>query len=128
MKSNKVPKRLQAIFDVAGVTSVKKVVPIKGALDKAVILEVRKHYRNELTLCGQMFRIADKKEAVVTVCPGDPLWAKNGLHLLRSEERRLIRRLCERDGYSTSFTQDGLLISQRVERIHPVATPVALAC
>ena len=119
-----VSDRLNAIFKIAGTRSVPEAVPLTGKIDKKVVREIRRQYRTELNLCNQLFECAENLGEVVGILPDeDPRWFEYGLNLLSKEEYRLIRRLCEFDKHPCVFTEDGLVLTPRVQRIHPLAQP-----
>lgn len=127
MCAHPVSDRLDAIFKIAGKKRIPEVVPLTGKINWDVVREIRRQYRPELNLCRQLFDCAEDSGGVVGILDKNPRWVQEGLNCLLKEERRLIRRLCELDEHPCSFTQHGLIISPKVQRIHPLARPSALA-
>jgi hypothetical protein len=118
-----VSDRLKTIFSIAGKQRIPKIVPLTGDINWRVVLEIRRQYRTELNFCAQLFEHMEDSGEGIVIFPEDSRWNQFGFDRLSGDERRLIRRICELDKHPCSFTENGLILSPKVQRIHPLARP-----
>ena len=75
-----------------------------------------------------MFKLVDRNGFTLLLQPTDILWSASGLSHLSEDECVLIRRLCEEDGHSVSFTEHGLIVAPRSEEDDSIESVFAEMC
>lgn len=124
MKENISP-RLQRLFQFAEVKTLRGLL---GAIDRSQVVldEVIKRYRRQLSLCGYLFLCVQIKKEPCFFSADNPVWDSEGLCDLNTQELRLLELLLEKSGHPMAISKDGILCSNSIERIHPLAECKAL--
>ncbi len=119
--------RLSAVYDVTGCKGPRRAFKIatgKTSKAKNVMNMINKQFgpilRKMLRLIGEVpleghALTADEKK-----------WKSLGLEGISDDECVLIRRLCEKAGYSIGLTRDGLIIPPKIG-LRPVMDPKTVA-